>query len=179
MLGFFLHRTVRKLEHRFAYDAAYMHEMIDASPAAMLKFSLIQPMNQHRKGVPKAVWYAARITAARHEDCGPCTQLVVDMACADGVSADELRAVVARDFAAMSDGVALAVRLADAVATNEPADTIRNDIVRRFGMDGLISLALGIAGARIFPTLKRSLGHARACERLEIEGESIMTHEAP
>lgn len=173
MLRFLLHRTIRRLERRFAYDAAYMHELIDASPAAMLKFSLIQPMNQHRKGVPKAVWYAARITAASHEDCGPCTQLVVDMAYADGVAADELRAVAARDFAGMSDGVALAVRLADAVAANEPADAVRDDIVGRFGMDGLISLSLGIAGARVFPTLKRSLGHARMCEGLQIEGEFI------
>lgn len=173
MLQFLLHRTIRRLERRFAYDAAYMHEIIDASPGAMLKFSLLQPMNQHRRGVPKAVWYAARITAARHEDCGPCTQLVVDMAYADGVAADELRAVAARDFAGMSDGVALAVRLADAVAANAPADAVRDDIVRRFGMDGLISLSLGIAGARMFPTVKRALGHARTCERLRIEGEII------
>jgi hypothetical protein len=86
MLRRWLHRTIRNLERRFSYDAAYMHELIDVAPAAMLKLALVQPMNQHRRGVPRAAWHAARITAARHEDCGPCTQLVLDMALADGVA---------------------------------------------------------------------------------------------
>jgi hypothetical protein len=43
--------------------------------------------------------------------------------------------------------------------------------VRRFGQDGLISLSFAMAGARIFPTLKRALGHARACERLRVAGD--------
>jgi hypothetical protein len=35
------------------------------------------------------------------EDCGPCTQLVIDMAQRKGVNPDILRAIVARDFTAM------------------------------------------------------------------------------
>jgi hypothetical protein len=173
MLRRWLHRMVCGLERRFDYDAAYMHELISASPAAMLKLSLVQPMNQHCRGVSRTAWHAARITAARHEDCGPCTQLVLDMALADGMPAAELRALVTRDFAAMSADCALGVRLADAVAANEPADALRAEIVARFGQDGLISLAFAIAGARIFPTLKRALGHARACERLRVDGDAM------
>jgi hypothetical protein len=173
MLRRWLHRTIRNMERRFSYDAAYMHDLIEVAPGAMLKLALVQPLNQHRRGVSRAAWHAARITAARHEDCGPCTQLVLDMALADGVAADQLRALVSREFGAMSEDVALCVRLADAVATSAPADELRAEIVRRFGQDGLISLSFAIAGARIFPTLKRALGHARACERLRVSGDSL------
>jgi hypothetical protein len=173
MLRRWLHRTIRRMERRFDYDAAYLHDLIEVSPAAMLKLSLVQGINQHRRGVSKEAWHAARITAARHEDCGPCTQLMLDMALADGVAPAQLRALAARDFAAMAADVALGARLADAVAMNTPSDDLRAAIVSRFGQDGLISLAFAMAGARIFPTLKRALGHARTCERLRVAGEPV------
>ena len=48
------------------------------------------------------------------EDCGPCTQLAIDMAQRGGVDPAILRAVVARDVTAMPFEVALAVRFAEA-----------------------------------------------------------------
>ncbi|MDZ7669829.1 MAG: hypothetical protein U5Q16_10545 [Gammaproteobacteria bacterium] len=173
MLRHLLHRTIRRMERRFRYDAAYMHDLIDTSPAAMLKLALVQGINTHCQGVPRPVWHAARIVAARHEDCGPCTQLVVDMALADGMEPHQVRAVVARDFAAMNTDVALGVRLAEAVAGATAADQVRAEILARFGEAGLTSLALGIASARIFPTLKQTLGHAQSCARLNVRGEIV------
>jgi len=173
MLRAILHRTIQRMERRFRYDAAYMHDLIETSPAAMLKLALVQGINAHCQGVPRSAWHAARIVAARHEDCGPCTQLVVDMALADGMEPGQVYAVAARDFAAMSTDVALGVRLAEAVAGATATDQVRAEILARFGEAGLTSLALGIASARIFPTLKRTLGYAQHCERLNVGGEIV------
>ena len=103
------------------------------------------------------------------EDCGPCTQLGIDMAQREGI----LRAIVARDYAAMPEGVALAVRFTEATLRHAPeADDLREEVLRRWGKRGLISLAFSMLSARVYPTLKYALGHGRACTRLVIGGEA-------
>ena len=95
MIKRLLHRTIGKFERDWNYDASYLHDMIDASPRAAWMFSRVAAMGQFRRDVPVEAWCAAGITAVRHEDCGPCTQLAVTMAERAGVSADVLRAVLA------------------------------------------------------------------------------------
>ena len=83
-----------------------------------------------------------------------------------------LRAVTTRDFAAMPDEVALAVRFAEATLRHAPqADDLREEVLRRFGKRGLVSLAFAMTVARLYPTLKYAMGHGRACMRLAIGGE--------
>lgn len=173
MLRSIFHNQIKKLESRFGYDAAYMHEILDASPRAFWKFGLFQVMSSHRQSVSREAWYAARITAARHEDCGPCTQLVVDMALAEKIPEATLRAIVARDFAQMSPDAALGVRLADAVLAHEPSDELRAEALKRYGQKGLISIAYAIASSRVYPTVKRVLGYAHTCERIKVAGETV------
>src|SRR6476661_7620591 len=85
----------------------------------------------------------------------PCTQLGIDMAERGGVDPMVLRAIVARDFAAMPDEVAVVVRFTDATLRHAPeADELREDVVRRFGKRGLIALAFTMLRARMYPTLK-------------------------
>ena len=81
-----LHSIIRRFEKRYAYDATYMHEIADTSVGAFMKLGLAQAMNTHREGVPLDALFAARITAVRFEDCGPCAQLVVNMALEAGVA---------------------------------------------------------------------------------------------
>jgi hypothetical protein len=106
------------------------------------------------------------------EDCGPCTQLAIEMAQREGVDPAILRAVVAHNIAAMPYEVALAVRFAEASLKHAPeADDLRQEVVRRFGERGLVSLSFALVAGRIFPTLKYALGYGRACTRLTIGGE--------
>src|SRR5687768_2698204 len=88
MIKRLLHSMTRRFERGWSYDAAYLHEMIDASPRAAWIFSRVTAMGQFRRDVPIEAWCAAGITAVRHEDCGPCTQLGVTMAERAGVSPD-------------------------------------------------------------------------------------------
>ena len=90
-----------------------------------------------------------------------------------GVDPDILRAIVARDFTAMPFEVALAARFAEASLRHAPeADDLREEVVRRFGKRGLVSLAFAMTASRLYPTLKYALGHGRACTRVTVGGET-------
>lgn len=172
MLRWFLRRQCARFEHAWNYDASYLREMIDSDPRAVLAFGKAQAISRYRKDVPPAVWSAAGLVAVMSEDCGPCTQLGIDMAERGGVDPGVLRAVVARDFAAMPDEVALVVRFAEATLRHSrEADELREQVVRRFGKRGLISLAFAMLAGRMYPTVKYALGHGHACMRLTVGGE--------
>ena len=172
MLRWFLRRQIAAFQATWSYNADYMLEVIDADPRAFMRFGKVIGMARYRKDVPAAPYYAASIVGTMTEDCGPCTQLVIDMAERDGVDPAILRAVVARDFVAMPFEVALAARYAEASLRHAPgADELREEVLCHWGKRGLISLAFAITAARLFPTLKYALGHGRACTRLRVGGE--------
>src|SRR5215467_3031176 len=95
------------------------------------------------------------------------------MAQRDGVDPAILRAVVTRDLRGMPEDVALAVRFTETTLRHAPeADDLREEVIRRFGKRGLVSLAFAMTAARLYPTLKYAMGHGRACMRLTIGGET-------
>src|SRR3974377_1272904 len=97
-----------------------MRELADADTAAALRFGRAAAIGQYRKDVPLTAHYAAGIVGTMAEDCGPCTQLGIDMAERAGAEPAVLRAVIARDYAAMPEEVALAVRFAEATLAHAP-----------------------------------------------------------
>ena len=97
MLKWLMRRGIAAFERQWNYDASYVHEIIEASPRAAWMFSRAAAIGKYRKDVPLAAWAAAAITAVRHEDCGPCTQLGVSMAERAGVDVKVLRAVLTED----------------------------------------------------------------------------------
>ena len=138
-----------------------------------MAFAKVSGVGSYRKDVPPAAYCAAAIVGVMVQDCGPCTQLVIDMAQRDGIDPAVLRAVVARDIAAMPFEVALALRFAEASLSHAPeADDLRDEVVRRFGKRGLVSLAFALTASRLYPTLKYAMGHGRACMRVTIGGET-------
>jgi hypothetical protein len=173
MIGWFLRRWIDKFERTWNYDASYMRVVLDADPRAMLTFSKVVALGGYRKDVPLAASLTAAIVGTMTEDCGPCTQLGIDMAQRAGVDPAILRAVVARDVNAMPYEVALVYRFAEATLAHAPeADDLREEVLRRFGKRGLVSLAFSLTAARLYPTLKCALGHGKACTRLTVAGES-------
>jgi hypothetical protein len=174
MLRWFLRRQIAAFEQNWNYDASYLYELIDVDPRAMLAFGKLQAISSYRNGVPPAAYCAAGIVAVMAEDCGPCTQLGIDMAQRGGVDRGVLRAIVARDFAAMPYEVALAARFTEATLQRAPeADDLREEVVRQFGKRGLIALGFAMLSARMYPTLKYALGYGRACTRLTIDGKTL------
>ena len=119
-----------------------------------------------------------RLRGAAHghvaEDCGPCTQLVVTMALQDGVDAATLSPCSPATKTRMSRGAARGALRAGVLAHDPAADELREEVVRRWGQRGLVSLAYGLVGARLYPTLKYALGHGKACQRvLVVRGSRV------
>jgi hypothetical protein len=174
MIRWALGKAIDRFERDWNYDAGYMRDIIDASPRAAWLFSRVTALGQFRRDLPIEPWFAAGITAVRHEDCGPCTQLAVTMAERAGVSPAVLRTVLSDNPDAMPPDVALAWKFTRAtLAHDAAADDYREEIVKRWGRRALVSLAFAITAARIYPTVKYALGHGKACVRVVVGGTPV------
>jgi hypothetical protein len=168
-----LNRFIARMERRWRYDAGYMHRMADISPTTALKFAIVTSLVDRRAAPPEAI-AAAGLAGTLAEDCGPCTQLGVDMAAAAGVSPAVLRAILAGDGPKMGETAALAYDFAQAVLAHDvEADRLRDEIVERWGEKALAALALAITTARMYPTLKYGMGYGKACAKVSVAGASV------
>jgi hypothetical protein len=174
MVKWLMRRGIAAFERQWKYDASYIHEMIEADPRAAWMFQRAAGLGKYRKDVPAAALFAAGITAVRHEDCGPCTQLGVSMAERAGVDPKVLRAVLTETPVMMPPDVALAWRFTRATLDHDPsADQYRDEIIKRWGPRAVVSLAFAIVTARLYPTVKYAMGHGKACTRIVVDGAPI------
>lgn len=174
MLRFFANRALDTFAKRYDYDVSYMRKMLDASPAGFMKFSHLTKLASHREAAPAEAVYAAKIVGALAEDCGPCTQLAVNMAREARVAQGQVEAVLRRDIAAMSADTALGFRFAEALFGRLPEEDDLRDAVRSaWGDKGVIDLTFALQIGRIFPMVKAGLGYAKECRRVIVEGRPV------
>ena len=174
MVKWLMRCAIRAFERKWDYDAGYLHEMIEASPRAAWLFARATAVGRHRRDIPIEAWSVAGITAVRQEDCGPCTQLGVSMAERAGVRPDVLRAVLRDDPDSMPPDVALVWRFTRAtLAHDAAADQYRDAIIKRWGPRAVVSLALAMTAARLYPTVKYAMGHGKACTRIVVGGAPV------
>jgi hypothetical protein len=159
---------------RYDYDVSYMLHMLDHSPRAFSRFARLFPLAQHRERAPRDAVIAAKLLGAMFEDCGPCTQLVVNFAKEQRVDPSQVEAVLRRDTTVMNEDVALAFRFADAVLNRTLDEDDARDAVRtKWGEKGVIDLTLSLQIGRIFPMVKAGLGYAKECRRVEVAGRPV------
>jgi hypothetical protein len=179
MRSWIARRLLRAFAGRYGYDVSYLETLLNESPSAFFKFAPLMKASAHREVVPVNASFAAKITGGLAEDCGPCTQLVVDMALEAGMAKDQIEAVLRRDPRAMSDTTRLAFRFADAVvrrATEE--DEFRDAVRAQWGQKGVIDLTLALQMGRMFPMIKAGLGYARECRRVTVDGHNVDVKQA-
>jgi alkylhydroperoxidase family enzyme len=174
MLKWLLRRRIAAFERHYEYDMSYARDLLAADARAVLAIARVLPLSRYRRDLPADVYFAAKVTAAVAEDCGPCAQLVVAMGLEAGVPAATLAALVGGQEALLDEPVRLAAQFARAVLAREPAaDELREALAGRFGARGVISLAFAITSARFYPTLKYALGHGASCQRVVVAGKPI------
>jgi hypothetical protein len=172
LVGGLVHAGLRSFARRYDYDTGYMQAMWDESPAAFLKFSLLTPSSFHREAAPVEAYFASKLVGALSEDCGPCTQLVVNMAREAGMAHPQIEAVLRRDLAAMSPETRAGFLFADAVIRKLPEEDDAREAVRAlWGTRGVIDLTLGMSVGRVYPMTKAGLGFAKEC-RLVMVGSN-------
>ena len=175
MLKTLMTRFLDRFERTWNYDAGYLRFVTRVSPASAVKF-LLGAGAGDRAAVPAEALAAVGIAGTLAEDCGPCTQIGVDMAAAGGVDPKVLRAILAGDEAAMGETAALAYRFAHASLARdlEAADPLRDEIVRRWGDKALVAISLSLVASRMYPTLKYALGYGKTCSRVMVAGENVV-----
>ena len=175
MRSWIARRTLRAFAKHYGYDVSYLELMLNISPSAFFKFAPVMKAAAHREAVPIDASFAAKIVGALAEDCGPCTQLVVDMALEAGMPRDQIEAVLRRDPRAMNDATTLGFRFADAVVRRaiEKEDEFRDAVRAQWGQKGVIDLTLALQLGRMFPMVKAGLGYAKECRRVTVGGNDV------
>lgn len=169
MFGFVIRRALGAFSARYDYDVAYMRAIHANSPRAFMRFARVAALASHREAAPKEAWYAAKLVGALAEDCGPCTQLVVNMAREAKIDHAQIAAVLRRDGDAMSAETALGFRFAEAVAHGlSGADDAREAVRALWGEKGLIDLTFALQIGRMFPMVKNGLGFGKECRRVHV-----------
>lgn len=171
MRGWLYHLMLRRMEQRYHYDAAYLHELVDTAPQAARRFLKMQMAGRWRGDLPRDAFHAASLGGAIHEDCGPCVQIVTDMALEAGVSPATLTALLSGGGEATTR---LAFDYARALLSGDDAlDDLRMAAQAAYGAKGVISLTLTAMTARNFPVLKRAMGHAKECRHVKIGDDQV------
>lgn len=167
--------VIGRFEARYNYDATYIRDLLEASPKALRAFQGVRTLSAYREGAPAAALAAAGLVATMSEDCGPCVQIGVKIAEENHVPADVLRGILTGDHTLMGQEASLAWRFAKASLARdlERSDALRDDLLERWGPKGLAAIALAIASARVYPTVKYAMGHGKACSRVQVGGEAV------
>ena len=174
MIKAILRYATARFGRRYDYNVDYMIHVLDVSNSAAIRLSLLPAVSQYRGPKrAKEVWAGAILASTMDGDCGPCAQLVLDMAIEAGVPADKLRQCVNERFDAAGD-VGLGFRFAQAaIAGTAETDALRAEIISRHGEKAAVAAAFAASSGRVYPVLKRGLGYGHACQHLRIDGQRV------
>jgi hypothetical protein len=174
MFGFLVRRGLALAAKRSNVDLRHMIALQAASPAAFRKFGKLAMLSRHRELVPVDAYYAAMLVGNVAEDCGPCTQLVVNMASKAGVDDAQIEAVLRRDPDALAPDAALGFRFAHAIVFRTADQEEARQAVRdQWGDKGIIDLTFACQINRLYPMIKAGLGFASECRQVTLGSRTI------
>ncbi|MES2176350.1 MAG: hypothetical protein V4550_00685 [Gemmatimonadota bacterium] len=148
----------------------YVRIMWRDARGAFWGFALARRFLGYRNALDATMYHAARITATQLEDCGTCVQMTVTAARAAGVDAAIVRGLIARSPGELPPDIARVVAFTTAVVIADYAaiGELRPLIAERLGDEAMVELAMAIAAARTYPTIKRGMGLALSCSAVEV-----------
>ncbi len=167
MLRAFFCKMISNFESKYDYNARYMHEINQISPAAIARLMMLSGITNFQ-GSDKSIWGGAALAATLHGDCGPCAQLVIDRLIEQGLDSKELAACVQQTWA-NAGSVGVGYRFAHAVINNDSElETLRTQIRQTYGKDALLAASFATVSYPAYPLLKRALGFSQACQSLAV-----------
>ncbi len=173
MLKWFLGRQLRKFERAYDYDMAYAHAMLEANPKSLFVLQRVGGMASYHGTLRPRAAHLAKLVGSIHEDCGPCVQLGVKLCQQAGIPDPMIEAVV-RSEATNDPDVDLVIAYCRTVLADGPEQAaLRDQLVARFGQDGLTAVAFVVTAGRTYPMLKKLLGHGVCALHVDVGGESV------
>lgn len=169
MVTWIIERLLTGLERRLGANVDHLRLVAANSRSAFFKVLGFVPLAAHRGRTDRELLFAVRFAATRHEDCGGCAQMVIQQALREGVPLQTQRAVIDDDLGNLDQRIRLALEFTRAVLHNtDEQSRLRAALRAELGERSLVDLSLAMASARVFPTLKRSLGFSTHCQRLSL-----------
>ena len=157
-------------QNHYNYDTSYMKEMLKNAPEAYQTFEAFLPMANFVKEIPLDVLYVAKVTAMKNEDCAACLQLNVDMALEAGINKNIIKEIIYNDGRNLTSELKNIYDFSLIIVQNRNMDEALYDtIISKYSKSVIIELALALASAKIFPTIKRTLNEAESCKLIEIK----------
>jgi len=162
-------QMIDDFENHYNYDSTYMRELLESSSEGFAKFANFLPLSSHREKLTAEDYWIVKLAAMQIEDCGDCLQLNVRMALESGVAKPLIEAAI-KGGSTLPDALKDVYDYARHVASNDIIDLELVDrIATRYDKGALLEFGLCIATAKVFPTIKRTLGYTRSCSMVEIE----------
>ncbi len=164
MISFLMRKAFAAFGRKYNYDTTYLQEVSTIYPAKAWRYLLLAPYSLHRSSASKESYFAAKITSAHIADCGPCTNLCVEMALEAGIDRQKLNPIILGTEKAMSPDILLGYKYAHTIHANSPSlDALIHEIEIQYGKRGLWDLSTAVAMGDFHPKLKRGLGEAKSC----------------
>jgi hypothetical protein len=174
MLARFVQSRIAASERALGVSQDWLRDLYRVSPTAFRKFMRFLPLASHRKAASKEAFAIAHLVGSLSEDCGSCVQIAVNLALGEGIDPSVVRAVLDDRPQDLRPELAEVMGYAKAVANREDDVVARIEALRRsMGETAVCELALAVATARLFPVVKRGMGHAVSCSlaTLDLPGE--------
>ncbi|MEM7200215.1 MAG: hypothetical protein AAF628_08110 [Planctomycetota bacterium] len=172
MLKWILHKAFTRFGTTYDYDTSYLHGITDVSAGAAARYLALPLLSQMKQPAPE-VWAGAALASTLEGDCGPCLQLIVNIALETGIDADKIRACLSGDLDTAGD-VGLGFRFARAAIEDDATFAeLRDEISASHGDKAVIAASYATATCRSYPVMKRGLGYGHACRAVTVEGVEL------
>ena len=160
----------------YDYDTEYLEKMADVSPGAFYRYLLCTPLGTYCRHAPPESYLIAKLIATKHFDCGPCLELVLNMARQAKIDDELLYAALIGDENRLPENMVIARRYALAVIEQDASALWSSEewIVEHWDEAALTDMALAVAFAAFYPLLRRGLGHAHSCQPVVHKLESLI-----
>lgn len=161
--------AIQARESTIGVPLDYQRDMAAAAPGSALKLQEIARLIRENQSVPEPVAMMAALGAVMAEDCGDCVQIYVNLARKAGIDKAMLKAALEHRHSDLPADLKLGFCFGRVVSENDPMLLEKGAALEaRFGRKALVDLALVIALARFYPTVKRALGHSRTCAEARV-----------
>ncbi len=179
MIKSLLKASFLKFGNQYNYDTTYMQEVADISTSAGLRLSFLPFISQYR--APDAsigVWAGSLLASTLSEDCGPCAQLIVDMALEVGVNANHIEECISGQAKETTDAGLGFIFASKAISKDLKVDEYRKLIIRNHCSQTLLAASFAASSGRVYPVLKRALGHGAACLEINVNNKTVKVERA-
>lgn len=164
MIRFFIGRQIDAFEKKMGASMDHLRHIMRVSLPDLFRLRKFSQLANRRTALPPAPFHVARLVAVMAEDCGDCVQVEVNLSKEDGLASDLIKAVVEMRPSDLPEELGDVYLFTECIIHNSgDVEPLRAKMRQRYGERGLVELAMAIAMARSFPTLKRGMGYATSC----------------